>query len=75
MGALSNQLWLQPLLRIVQEAGQLPQGQDQQRLSPHCIWSSFLPGLRGSVDCRMDLGARDIRGEGPTGWEDEESLQ
>lgn len=52
MGALSNQLWLQPLLRIVQEAGQLPQGQDQQRLkSPLHLeqfpaWSQGVSGLQ-----------------------------
>lgn len=65
-GVPSKQLWLQPLPRMVQEASQLPQIQNQQRLGPHCIWNSFLPGLRGASG--LQNGPRGKRYQGGTYW-------
>lgn len=59
---------------MVQEASQQPQVQDQQRLSPHCIWNNFPPDLKGPLNYGMSPEARDIR-VGPTGWEDKESFE
>ncbi|XP_021028619.1 sodium/potassium-transporting ATPase subunit gamma isoform X1 [Mus caroli] len=58
---------------MVQEASQLPQIQDQQRLSPHCIWNSFLPGLRGASG--LQNGARGKRYQGGTHWVNDPLIQ